>query len=225
MTLRFEWDPRKATANQRKHGVVFEEAETDMSIFFRQLAQVDAMVAYIGAGGAALFISDANFGQNWGDAPDSDRVRFIYGLRRELADVDFRVHGMLGSERVDGWRYVHTLSQAKGGLNANKHEQTLYSSDRIAGLMGNGLLCYIHRDSELDRFFDDDKAVFFSHTEDLASSVRAMRDDDARRRAVAEAGTRFYRRHFSSRLVTRFMVDAALEMPSSEDYIWPTQRF
>lgn len=26
--LRFEWDPRKAAANRRKHGVSFEEAET-----------------------------------------------------------------------------------------------------------------------------------------------------------------------------------------------------
>jgi len=26
--LRFEWDPQKAAANQRKHGVSFEEAET-----------------------------------------------------------------------------------------------------------------------------------------------------------------------------------------------------
>ena len=29
--LRFEWDPRKATANLRKHGVSFSEAETVFS--------------------------------------------------------------------------------------------------------------------------------------------------------------------------------------------------
>ncbi len=159
------------------------------------------------------------------DAPDTERVRFIDGLRRELADVDFRVHGMLGSARVEGWRYVRALSEAKGGLNANKHEQTLYSSDRIACLMGNGLLCYIHRDSELDRFLDADKAVFFSGADDLAESVRTMRADDARRRAVAGSGTRFYRQHFSSRLVSRFMVEAALELPLSGDYIWPSESF
>lgn len=28
MTLRFEWDPRKAAANLRKHGVSFEDAQT-----------------------------------------------------------------------------------------------------------------------------------------------------------------------------------------------------
>ena len=30
-TLRFEWDARKASANERKHGVTFEEAR---SVFF-----------------------------------------------------------------------------------------------------------------------------------------------------------------------------------------------
>lgn len=33
--LRFEWDPRKAVENQRKHGVSFQEAET---IFADELA-------------------------------------------------------------------------------------------------------------------------------------------------------------------------------------------
>jgi uncharacterized protein len=30
-TLRFEWDPKKAAANSRKHGVSFEDAQTVFS--------------------------------------------------------------------------------------------------------------------------------------------------------------------------------------------------
>ena len=33
--IRFEWDPRKARSNERKHGVSFEEAE---SVFFDEQA-------------------------------------------------------------------------------------------------------------------------------------------------------------------------------------------
>jgi F5/8 type C domain/Bacterial Ig domain len=36
-------------------------------------AQVNALTAYVQNGGSALFFSDANFGQNWGDAPSSDQ--------------------------------------------------------------------------------------------------------------------------------------------------------
>ena len=35
--IRFEWDPRKAAANARKHGVAFDEAET---AFYDDHAQV-----------------------------------------------------------------------------------------------------------------------------------------------------------------------------------------
>jgi len=43
--LRFTWDPRKAAANRRKHGVTFEEATT---VFVDPLALVvaDAMHAH-----------------------------------------------------------------------------------------------------------------------------------------------------------------------------------
>jgi uncharacterized protein len=37
MTIRFEWDSRKAALNMRKHGVSFEEART---VFFDENAKV-----------------------------------------------------------------------------------------------------------------------------------------------------------------------------------------
>jgi len=57
-------------------------------------SDADAVEAYIKNGGAALFISDANWGRNWGDAPASDQTfldrfglimnqdRGTYALRR-----------------------------------------------------------------------------------------------------------------------------------------------
>jgi hypothetical protein len=36
-TLRFEWDDRKASANEKKHGVSFEEART---VFFDERARL-----------------------------------------------------------------------------------------------------------------------------------------------------------------------------------------
>jgi uncharacterized DUF497 family protein len=37
MRLRFQWDPRKATANQAKHGISFEEA---LTVFANPLARI-----------------------------------------------------------------------------------------------------------------------------------------------------------------------------------------
>ena len=37
MNIRFEWDPKKATANEKKHGISFEEART---VFFDENAKL-----------------------------------------------------------------------------------------------------------------------------------------------------------------------------------------
>jgi len=37
MTMRFEWDPKKAASNEKKHGVSFEEART---VFFDENAKL-----------------------------------------------------------------------------------------------------------------------------------------------------------------------------------------
>jgi uncharacterized protein len=37
MALRFEWDPKKAASNEKKHGVSFEEART---VFFDENAKL-----------------------------------------------------------------------------------------------------------------------------------------------------------------------------------------
>jgi len=80
-----------------------------------QRAQIDALEAWIRAGGGALFISDANFGSDWADAPDSDQQfldRFglvmnqdngTYVLRRSENDFNRPDHPILaGVDAFDG---------------------------------------------------------------------------------------------------------------------------
>lgn len=56
-------------------------------------AQVDAFMTYIQNGGAGLFVSDANFGQFWGDAPSSDQLflsRFGLTMNQDLGTYSIR---------------------------------------------------------------------------------------------------------------------------------------
>jgi hypothetical protein len=78
-------------------------------------AQVDALEAWIRSGGGALFISDANFGGDWADAPDSDQQfldrfglvmnqdRGTYVVRRDDGDYARPGHPILaGVDAFDG---------------------------------------------------------------------------------------------------------------------------
>ena len=55
--------------------------------------QVDALTSYIEGGGSALFISDANFGQNWGDSASSDSSfleRYGLMMNQEAGSYEIR---------------------------------------------------------------------------------------------------------------------------------------
>ena len=72
--IRFEWDPRKATSNEKKHGVSFEEAE---SVFFDE---------------QALLLEDAQ--------PADEEERFVLlGLSATLR-MPVVIHALRGKEVI-----------------------------------------------------------------------------------------------------------------------------
>ncbi len=73
-------------------------------------AHVDALDDYVRAGGAALFISDANFGGSWPDAPNSDQ-QFLdrYGIE---------VYQDTGTYRIDDNEFTTPDHPVLAGVDA-----------------------------------------------------------------------------------------------------------
>jgi len=86
--------------------------------------------------------------------------------------------------------------------------------------MGNGLLTYLWDKGGMRRLFTDEQVVFFNDFDELAAKAKAFHADDTRRRAVAAAGRAHYHEHFSGQRVVRFMVETALGLKYSQDYLW-----
>jgi len=151
-----------------------------------------------------------------------DRYPLVQALHQALDPLlRFDSFGMHGQPAVWGRQYDEALAGSKMGLNLNRFEGwPLYSSARISQLMGNGLLTFLWDKGGMRRLFSDDQAVFFDGLEDLIAKVKAFHADDARRQAVAAAGRAHYHEHFSGQRVIQFMVETALGMPYSHDYLW-----
>ena len=61
---------------------------------------------------------------------------------------------------------------------SRRNDHYLYSSDRIAQVMGCGLLTFVDRATGLDEFFSDEEVVFYSDEASLLSELdRHLRDD------------------------------------------------
>jgi hypothetical protein len=160
--------------------------------------------------------------------PTDTRYTLVENLHGALAGADIRFgsFGMHGYPAIWGRGYEDLLEVSKMGLSLNRFEGwPLYSSDRIAQLMGNGILAFVSAESGLQKFFEDDMLAFFTDRDDLATKVLAFHAEDDWRKAVAAKGRAFYREHFSAERVSAFMVETLLGETYSHDYIWADQVF
>ncbi|MDR1279446.1 MAG: glycosyltransferase [Opitutaceae bacterium] len=151
------------------------------------------------------------------------RKDMVVALKKvfEGSDIVFKAFGYLGEPPVWGRDYDAVLARGRMGLNLNRQEgDYLYSSDRLAQLMGNGIVPFIHNACRMQDLIGPDRAVFFEKQEELVEKIRQLKADDALRRRIAAEGRRFYREHFSSERVAQYIVERTTGQPFSHDYIW-----
>ena len=173
--------------------------------------------------------------QDNGAKTDFARDLFFAGNPREgdprwdlLRELLPKIEGKLrveifGADRPSIWGadYEDVLATSKMSLNLNRREGDLwYSSDRIAHLMGFGILTFQSSKNGMQRFFTDRETVWFDGAADLAEKILRYQADDAARAAVASAGRAKYHALFNGARVLRFMVETMLGEPYSEPYEW-----
>jgi spore maturation protein CgeB len=135
-----------------------------------------------------------------------------------------------------GSSYFRALANSRMALNINsdraetaktrapEDELYLYNSDRIAQLMGCGLLTLSYRVNKLMELFDENREMVFANTpEEMRDAVFRLKRDDRRRREIAEAGWRKSHERFNERLIARYIEEVAFRRPLSQPYFWPTK--
>lgn len=108
------------------------------------------------------------------------------------------------------------------GLNLSRGSyQDLYSSDRIASLFGNGLLVFLEKKTNLQKFFTDGKeAIFFSGISDLVSKLKYYKLNPEEGRLIAKNGYNKYHKLFSSLNVCNYILKKIKLVNCKKKYIW-----
>lgn len=153
----------------------------------------------------------------------TERKKTVIALKEALnqTDVVFKTFGYFNEPNVWGRDYDAVLACSKMGLNLNRQEgDFLYTSARLAQLMGNGIVPVVNRASHMQELIPEDCALYFDDEEELLKKVHMLKSDDAQRRSIASSGQAFYRKHFSCERVAQYIVERTLEVPYSYDYIW-----
>ncbi len=150
---------------------------------------------------------------------NDERELLISKLKKKTSGIKYDIYGMFGIQPVWGNEFLEKLSNSKMALNLSRGKPLkYYSSDRIAQLMGNGLLTFIHKDTKFSDFFNDDEMIFYENINDLANKILKYSKDDKRWRKIAKKGHSKYHKYFNSNLVARFIIERTYGLNSK--FFW-----
>ncbi|WP_180064600.1 glycosyltransferase [Acinetobacter sp. YH12095] len=154
---------------------------------------------------------------------EPEREKFLKDLANTLQahSLKYQYYGCFEQAGVYGKGYYKVLSEARMGLNySRKNDVTLYSSDRIVQLTGNGLLTFSPCIPDFEKLYSEQEIVYFNDQNDLAEKIKYYADHPDEARKIAELGWSKTRHSFNAKRITQFMLEVTFDQPLSEAYEW-----
>ena len=141
-----------------------------------------------------------------------NREFFINKLIKQNPNIKFDIYGMNNIQPVWSNEFLEKLANSSMGLNLSRGKPIkYYSSDRIAQLVGNGLLTFIDEKTKLGDFFSDKEIVFYKNINDLSYKLNKFKRDKLKRTSIARNGKKFYFKYFNSTIVSEFIINKTLD--------------
>ena len=150
-----------------------------------------------------------------------DREKMLKKLLKENKQINFDFYGLDKKQPIWGENFKSILSKSKMGLNYSRGRPIkYYSSDRIAQLMGNGLLTLIDERTHYSDFFSKKEIVTYKNYQDLVEKIKKYKKDDKERKKIAKNGKRTYLKYFNSTKVAKFILNKTFQINYKEKFLW-----
>jgi len=152
---------------------------------------------------------------------DDDRNYFLKQLIDKTLNIKFDIYGLNKKQPIWADHYFKVISNAKMGLNLSRGAPIkYYSSDRIAQIIGNGLVTLIDQKTQYADYFTNKEMIFYNNLNDLSSKIIKIANDEKLRKSIGRAGKIKYFKHFNSSLVADFLINKTLDINKSKKYFW-----
>ena len=136
------------------------------------------------------------------------RINFLNNLIKKFKDINYDFYGFENKEPIWGDSFYRALVNSKMGLNLSRGLPTkYYSSNRIASLMGNGLLTFIDKKTQMNDFFNNKEIIFYDNISDLSEKIQFYKKNDKLRRKIAKNGKQKYFKLFNELKTTKYIID------------------
>jgi glycosyltransferase involved in cell wall biosynthesis len=140
-----------------------------------------------------------------------ERIVFLNNLIKKIENVNYDFYGFENKEPIWGDNFYKALVNSKMGLNLSRGLPTkYYSSNRIASLMGNGLLTFIDKKTQMHDFFNNNEMIFYNNLTDLSEKINYYKKNDIARKKIASNGKKKYFKLFNEKKTTKYIIDKSL---------------
>jgi hypothetical protein len=144
------------------------------------------------------------------------RINFLNNLIKKIDGINYDFYGFENKEPIWGDNFYKALVNSKMGLNLSRGLPTkYYSSNRIASLMGNGLLTFIDKKTQMSDFFNNNEIIFYSSINDLSEKIKFYKQNEGSRVKIAKNGKKKYFKLFNELKTTKYIIDKSLGNKSS----------
>jgi glycosyltransferase involved in cell wall biosynthesis len=139
------------------------------------------------------------------------RINFLNNLIKKFDNINYDFYGFENKEPIWGDNFYKALVNSKMGLNLSRGLPTkYYSSNRIASLMGNGLLTFIDKKTQMNDFFNNNEIIFYNGINDLSEKIKFYKNNEKARIKIAKNGKKKYFKLFNELKTTKYIIDKSL---------------
>ena len=150
-----------------------------------------------------------------------NREILIKKLIKMNKNINFDIYGMNNVQPVWGDNFIDAISNSSMGLNLSRGKPIkYYSSDRIAQLLGNGLLTFIDQKTSFNDFLTNDQIIFYKDISDLSYKLNKYKKDTKEAKRIAKNGRSIYLNKFNSTIVSDFILSKLFDYKSKNTFIW-----
>ena len=142
---------------------------------------------------------------------EDNRVKFLDKLVKKISNIKYDFYGFANKQPIWGEDFNNALINSKMALNLSRGKPAkYYSSNRIASVVGNGLLTFIDKNVKMSDFFNNNEMIFYDNIDDLSDKIKFYSTNDKLRKKIAENGKKKYFKLFNESKISKFIVDVSL---------------
>ena len=147
---------------------------------------------------------------------EDNRINFLDKLVKRIPNIKYDFYGFSNKQPIWGNDFNNALINSKMALNLSRGQPTkYYSSNRIASIMGNGLLTFVDKKVQMSDFFNKNEMIFYSGIHDLADKINFYSRNEKIRKKISKNGKSKYFKLFNESKISKYFVDISLGNNSS----------